>query len=509
MRSWIHSIRCPWWVASIVMVMVTAALPTAEGQTTRPAEPSAAAKRPNIVFILADDLGYTDVGCYGSKYYQTPNIDRLAAQGIRFTSGHTCGANCAPSRAALMSGQYGPRTGVYTVGSIDRFDWRSRPLRPVDNVTELPLEKITIAKALKDAGYATAMFGKWHLGNAAPYHPSYRGFDEAIVSAGVHFNFKTEPKVDYPPGTYLADFLTDKAVDFIRRHKDGPFFVYLPHFAVHAPHEAKPELIARFKGKPPVGGHHDPAYAAMIVSVDESVGRIVALLDELKLADNTLVIFSSDNGGVGGYEREGLTHAGTITDNAPLRGGKGMFYEGGIRVPYIFRWPGGVPAGKVCDQAINGVDLYPTLLELAGVKPPPNYTLDGESYLSLLTSGGKATLNRDTIYWHFPGYLGAGQDEWRTLPVGVVRSGDWKLMEFFEDGRLELYNLREDLSEKNNLAAKMPEKVKQLRANLHEWRKQVNARMPQTKTTSDENAKKPNKAKRAKKQRKQQKPEED
>ena len=214
-----------------------------------------AAKQPNIVFILADDLGYTDVACYGSKFYETPNIDHLAAQGMRFTDGYTCGPNCQPTRAALMSGQYMPRTGVYTVGSIDRFNWQSRPLRPVDNVIKLPLEKITIAQSLKKAGYATGMFGKWHLGNDGAHHPGKRGFDEAIESAGRHFDFKTDPPVEYPTGQYLADFLTGKAVDFIRRHQDGPFFLYLPHFGVHSPHQAKPELIARFKGKPAAGGH--------------------------------------------------------------------------------------------------------------------------------------------------------------------------------------------------------------------------------------------------------------
>ena len=329
---------------------------------------ASAATKPNIVFILADDLGYTDLACYGSKYYETPNIDKLAANGIRFTDGYSCGPNCQPTRAALMSGQYMPRTGVYTVGSIDRFNWQSRPLRPVDNVTALPLDKITVAQALKSAGYATGMFGKWHLGNDAKHHPGARGFDEAIESAGVHFDFNTDPKVDYPKGQYLADFLTDKAVDFIRRHKDGPFFLYLPHFAVHAPHQAKEELIAKFKDKKPVGGHHDPTYAAMIYSVDQSVGRIVALLDELKLTDNTLVIFSSDNGGVGGYAREGIKKAEGITDNAPLRGGKGMLYEGGVREPFIFRWPGHIPKGTECAEPINSVDLYPTLLEIAKAK---------------------------------------------------------------------------------------------------------------------------------------------
>ena len=441
---------------------------------------SAAAQRPNIVFILADDLGYTDMSCYGSKYYETPNIDRLAAKGIRFTSGYTCGPNCAPTRAALMSGQYGPRTGIYTVGSIERFDWRSRPLRPVDNVTQLPLNKTTIAQTLKNAGYATAMFGKWHLGENGAYHPSQRGFDEAIVSMGEHFNFVTHPPVEYPKGIYLADFLTDKAEDFIRRHKEGPFFLYLPHFAVHSPHEAKTNLIAKFKPKPPVGGHNNPTYAAMIASVDESVGRVVQLLEELKIAKQTLVIYSSDNGGVGGYVREGIKQAGDITDNAPLRGGKGMLYEGGIRVPYIFRWPGRIPEGTTCDEPINSVDLYPTLLEVAGVPAPPGYRLDGVSYLKLLTSGGQEALGREAIYWHFPGYLGAGVGHWRTTPAGAIRAGDWKLQEFFEDGRIELYNLRNDLSQTNNLAARMPDKANALHNQLVAWRESIKAPMPTT-----------------------------
>ena len=435
------------------------------------------ARPPNIVLILADDLGYTDVACYGSKYYETPNIDRLAAQGLRFTNGYTCGPNCQPTRAALLSGQYGPRTGIYTVGSIDRFDWKTRPLRPVDNVEQLPLDKITLAQSLKRAGYSTAMFGKWHLGNDAEHHPRQRGFDEAIVSQGKHFDFNTNPKVDYPAGTDLADFLTDKAEDFIRRHEAVPFFLYLPHFGVHSPHEAKPNLIEKFKSKPVVGGHRDPSYAAMIASVDESVGRVVRLLDELKLAENTLVIFSSDNGGVGGYEREGI-HGGSITDNAPLKGGKGMLYDGGIHVPYIFRWTGKIAPTSTSETPVISVDLYPTLLEVAGAKAPSGYTLDGQSYASLLAHGGPGSLARAPIYWHFPGYLGAAQGTWRTLPGGAVRAGDWKLIEFFEDGRQELYNLREDVGEKNNLAMSQPAKVKELHEKLTAWREQTGALMP-------------------------------
>jgi arylsulfatase A-like enzyme len=377
-----------------------------------------------------------------------------------------------------MSGQYAPRTGIYTVGGIDRFEWQGRPLRPVDNVTELPLDKTTVAQAIKAAGYATGMFGKWHLGNGKGYHPHDRGFDEAIVSMGQHFDFNTNPPTEYPKGQYLADFLTDKAVDFIRRHKDGPFFLYLPHFAVHSPHQAKPELIERFKAKPAVGGHHNPTYAAMIASVDESVGRIMVLLDELKLADNTVLIFSSDNGGVGGYFREGINkREGDITDNAPLRSGKGSLYEGGTRDPFIVRWPGKVQAGSTCDVPTIHVDVFPTFLEIAGAKAPSNQVLDGESIVGLFRDGS-AKLKRDAIYQHFPGYLGAGPGSWRTTPVGLIEVGDWKLMEFFEDGRLELYNLRDDIGEKTNLAQQMSEKTKELRAKMVAWRNEIKAPMP-------------------------------
>ena len=448
---------------------------------------------PNIVFILADDLGYTDLGCYGSKYYETPNIDRLAAEGVRFTDGYACSSNCQPTRAALMSGQYGPRTGVYTVGSIDRFDWRSRPLRPVDNSQQLSPEKITVAQALKNAGYATGMFGKWHLGNDAKNHPTKRGFDEAIVSAGVHFNFKTDPSVEVRPDVYLADFLTDRAVDFIDRHRDQPFFLYLPHFAVHSPHQAKKSLIKKFRDKPPVGGHHDPTYAAMIASIDESVGRVLTKLDELGLTENTVVIFSSDNGGVGSYDRAGLAKA-AVTDNAPLKGGKGMFYEGGIRVPYIYRWKGKTPSGSTDSTPINSVDLYPTLLALAGAQPPADYPLDGVNYAALITDE-ETSLDRVGIFWHFPGYLGAGPGKWRTKPVGVIRDGDWKLLEHFEDDRLELYNLKNDIGEARDLATEMPDVTTRLHDKLVAWRASVGAKMPTVHDGSGDNSDRPKRKK--------------
>lgn len=446
-----------------------------------------AATKPNIVFILADDLGYTDVAAFGSKYYETPNIDKLAAQGLKLTSHHHC-QNCQPTRAALMSGQYAPRTGVYTVGDIDRFDWRSRPLRPVDNVTSLPLEKVTIAQSLKKAGYATGMFGKWHLGLKDDYHPSRRGFDEAIESSGVHFKFKTDPQVDHPEGQYLADFLTDRAVSFIARHKESPFFLYLPHFGVHSPFQAKPELISRFKGKPGVGGHNNPVYAAMIASVDESVGRVMAALEEHGIANNTVLIFSSDNGGVGGYSREGI-QGGDVTDNAPLRSGKGSLYEGGTRVPFIVRWPGVTSAGASNDTPTTHVDIFPTFLEIASGLAPEGQPLDGESLVPLFRDPD-AQLKRDAIFQHFPGYLGSGNNTWRTTPVGTVISGSWKLMEFFEGPRFELYNLAEDIGESRNLASAMPEKVQELQAKMSSWRDKVGARMPTPNTPAEVSRKK-------------------
>lgn len=451
---------------------------------------ASAADKPNVVFILADDLGWTDLGVQGSKYYKTPNIDRLAAEGMRFTNGYTCGPNCQPTRAALMSGQYGPRTGVYTVGGIERFNWQSRPLRPVDNVSKLPTEIETLAESMKRVGYATGMFGKWHLGEDAEHHPSAQGFDEAIVSSGKHFDFNTSPKTDYPEGIYLADFLTQKAEGFLEQHKGGPFFLYLPHFGVHSPYQAKNDIIARFKDEQGAGGHDDPTYAAMIASVDESVGRVVAKLDELGIRENTLVIFSSDNGGVGGYESVGLVGKNGVTNNAPLKGGKGTLYEGGVRVPYIFNWPGRIEAGTVNERPVNSVDLYPTLLEVASAQMP-RQPLDGVSYLKTLF--GEELPQREPLFWHFPGYLGFANGQWRTTPCGSIRDGDWKLIEFLEDGHLELYNLANDIGETKNLADADPERARQLHAAMLAWRESVGAKMP---TKNDPKAAVPKKRQR-------------
>lgn len=467
---------------------------------------AAATTQPNIVIILADDLGYTDLGCQGSRYYETPHIDRLAREGLRLTNHHHC-PNCAPTRAALLSGQYGARTGVYTVGHIDRFNWRSRTLRPVDNVTKLPLDLDTFADQVSAAGYVTAMFGKWHLGMDGEHHPAKRGFAEAVEAAGRHFGFVSDPVVAHPKDQYLSDFLTDQAVAFIKRNQTKPFLLYLPHFGVHSPHQAKAELVAKFKAKPGVAGHRDPVYAAMIASIDESVGRVLSTLDELALTQKTVVMFLSDNGGVGGYDAPGgiirdadpASMSGAkpdedddggkivgITDNAPLRSGKGSLYEGGIRVPFIVRWPGTIPPGTVSDVVTAHIDLFPTVVELAGA-PLPRQVLDGVS-LAAVFRDPTATLERDALFEHFPGYLSLGKDRWRTTPVSVIRSGDWKLMEYLEDGRLELYNLREDVGEQKEVSTAFPDKTKDLHARLIAWRTRINAPMPTPNTPTPKDA---------------------
>lgn len=442
----------------------------------------AASLQPNMVYILADDLGWTDLSCMGSRFYETPHIDRLAAEGMRFTAYYNC-QNCAPTRAALMSGQYAPRTGIYTVGSGARGRDRDRGMVPAPNVTELPLNKITVAEALRQAGYRTGMFGKWHLGTQGDYHPSRRGFEEAIVANGRHFNFKPIPPVPVPDGAYLADWLTDHAVDFMERHREEPFFLYLPHFAVHSPLQAKQDGIERFQRRTAVDGHENSIYAAMIASVDESVGRVVACLERLGLSDRTVVIFSSDNGGVGGYRAPSFVGRKGTTDNWPLSEGKGSLHEGGIRVPFIVRWPGTIAPGSRCDEPAIHVDLYPTFLDLARAPHPADYVLDGVSLVPLLRPDGKWGRAERPIYWHFPGYLEAYIKEttWRTTPVSVVRSGHFKLLHFYEDDHVELYDLQADIGERVNLATTMPDKTEELTRTLAAWIEATEAPMARPK----------------------------
>jgi len=434
---------------------------------------AAAARKPNIVFILADDLGWADIGCMGSRFYKTPNIDRLASQGLKFHNFHQS-QNCAPTRACLMSGQYAPRTGIYTVDTLARGNAKDRRMIPPENITNLPLDRRTIADQLKAAGYVTGMFGKWHLGNAGEYHPAERGFEEALVVEGSHFNIRTVPATEIAPDIYDGDWITDRAVEFMEKHRQNPFFLYVPHRLVHTPLQAKPGATEKLEKLPPVGDQKNPVYAAMVESVDQSVGRIMARLDELELATNTVLIFSSDNGGIGSYGEPG---AQSITDNSPLRGGKGQLYEGGLRVPMIIRWPSVVRPGTTTGALSAHVDLYPTFLEIGDARPP-SQPLDGVSLVPVLRDPD-VKLGRAAIYSHFPGYLeGYGKPIWRTTPAGMIIEGDWKLLEFYEDERFELYNLREDLSEKQNLAAKNPGKVRELNRKFVAWRNEIGGVMP-------------------------------
>lgn len=429
------------------------------------------ARRPNIVFILIDDLGWRDVGFMGSKFYETPQIDRLAAAGMIFTNAYTNGPNCSPTRASLMSGQYTPRHGVYAVGN-PVGNARTR-LIPTPNTSKLRPDIVTVAESLKQAGYTTAHIGKWDLGTGPEHSPTAQGFDLNVAGNTLrkqksHFSpYQNKDIQDGPAGEYLTDRLTGEALKFIEGKKDQPFFLYLAHYAVHTPLEAKAPVIEKYQKKAAGDGQTNATYAAMIESVDESVGRVMKKLDELRLAEQTVVIFYSDNGGT------------AATATGPLRGAKTMLYEGGIRVPLAVRWPGRVKPGARSDAPVIGVDFYPTLLEIAGAPRPARQPLDGESLLPLLTGGG--TLRRAAIYWHFPAYIEVDANRgilWRTTPTGAIRQGDDKLIEFFEDGRLELYNLKADPYEKNNLAATQPEKAQRLRRALDEWRKSVGAPFP-------------------------------
>jgi len=424
-----------------------------------------------------DDLGWTDVGYMGSDYYETPHIDRLAGEGMIFTQAYANAANCAPTRACLLSGQYSPRHGVYTVARPDRGKSEDRRVIPVVNSRKISLDKITVAEAISSEGYVSAAIGKWHVGHSPEEQGFTIGIDRDEMGYKGHFN---------EAGEYLTDRLTDEAIQFITRNKNRPFFLYLAHHAVHTPIQAKKPAIEKYQNKEAVGCHQHATYAAMIESMDESVGRIEHTLKELGLSENTLLIFFSDNGG-----------HGTFTCQEPLRGGKGMFYEGGIRVPMFVHWPGKVEAGTICDEPVISTDFYPTFVELAGTKPPGNYPLDGRSLVSLMEGGEE--LEREAIFWHFPAYLEsykglreASRDSiFRTRPVSVIRKGDWKLLHFHEEWILdggetymatnhsvELYNLAKDPGEERDLANTETLKRDELLNDLLVWQQSIHAPLP-------------------------------
>ncbi len=486
--------------------------------------------RPNIIFILIDDMGWTDVCCYGSSFYETPNLDRLAREGMRFTDAYAACPVCSPTRASLMTGRYPARVGVtnYIAGQ-ERGRVVSAPF-----LHHLPLSETSVATALREGGYATWHVGKWHLGGP-DFWPQHHGFDANIGGWDTgyprsYFSPYHNPMLpDGPEGEYLIDRLTDEAITLIREHVSGnqrqhspqstqraqreegsgsslsapsagnpppaepqPFFLNLWHYAVHTPIQSKPELVEKYKRKAAAlgldrrealeEGEHfpcehkkhmrvvrrrfqsDPAYAAMVQTLDENVGRLMATLEELGLAENTILFFTSDNGGLS-------TAEGSPTCNAPLSEGKGWMYEGGTREPMLVKWPGVTRPDSLCSVPITSPDLFPTLLEMADLPLRPDLHCDGVSFAPLLR-GGEA-LDREAIFWHYPHYGNQGG-----TPGCSVRCGDWKLIEFFEDSSVELYNLREDVSETTNLAAHHPDIVQRLRDLLHQWQQDVAAKLP-------------------------------
>jgi len=453
-------------------------------------------QQPNFLFILIDDLGWRDLSCYGSTFYETPGLDRLAAEGMTFTDAYAACPVCSPTRASLLTGRYPARVGVTNyIGGHSTGRLIDAPY-----IRQLPLEEYNLARALKAGGYVTWHVGKWHLGEA-PFYPQHQGFDVNI--GGCHYGhpykgyfapWQIEHLPEGPDGEYLTDRITDEAIRLIRNH-DGskPFFLNLWHYAVHTPIQAKPEDIERFSRKAEamgldkqqalVEGEHfptdqkrhlrvmrriiqsDPGYAAMVWNLDWNIGRVLDALRETAQLDNTVVIFTSDNGGL-------ATAEGSPTSNRPLAEGKGWMYDGGTREPLIVRYPRLIQGGSTCSVPVTSPDFYPTFLELAGLDPIPEQHCDGESFVPLLRGGSQ--LRRDAIFWHYPHYGNQGG-----TPACAIRAGDWKLIEFFEDGRAELYNLREDISESRNVAQDHPEKTNELKARLAQWRKEVQAKIPQ------------------------------
>ena len=418
---------------------------------------------PNVIVVLVDDMGWKDLSCQGSDFFETPHVDRLAASGMRFTQGYSACTVCSPTRAALLTGQYPARLHI-----TDWIAGHERPwakLRIPAWTKQLPLEAVTVAERLKAAGYATASIGKWHLGGSA-FAPEHQGFDVNLGGTDKgqppsYFAPYTIPTLpDGPPGEYLTDREGAEAVAFIEAHRDRPFFLSLPHHAVHTPIQAKPEVAATYAAKRPGTPVKLAAYAAMVASVDDALGRILDALDRLGLRDRTAIVFTSDNGG-----------QASITDMRPLRAGKGSAYEGGVRVPFIVSWPAVTTPGTTSDVPVITPDIPATILDLTGVGPAAGQPLDGQSLASVLRGDG--VFDRDAIYWHYPHYHPGG-----ATPYSAIRSGPWRLVHFYEDDRNELYDLAADPGETTDLAARQPEKAAVLRRRLDAWLADVGAQLP-------------------------------
>lgn len=443
--------------------------------------------QPNIIIINVDDLGWTDLSCYGSRYYETPHIDRLAFQGMKYSNAYAACAVCSPTRAALMTGRYPARIGITdwihhldleahtAIGSrknpTQYVGSKARQLLCPPNPYWMELDEVTIAESLKLIGYTSCHIGKWHLG---PYDwfPDKQGFDYNIGGCEIgqpptyfdpyYQNARRSSIATLPPrkqGEYLTDRETDEAVRFIRNHKDRPFFLNMCHYAVHTPLQAPDEITAKYENKPKTN-QTNAVYAAMIESVDNALGKITGVLKELDLLNNTLIIFTSDNGGLKDY----------ATDNAPLRSGKGYPYEGGIRVPLIISWPGIVKPGTHSDFPVSSVDIFPTITEAVGAQLPAGKTIDGTSLIPILKQTGIP--KRDALFWHFPHYRGS------VVPYSIIRKKHWKLIKRYEGKTFELFNLKDDLSETKDLAPQRPDKVRELDRELIQWLGRTQAKLP-------------------------------
>ena len=434
-----------------------------------------AKKRPNFVFFLVDDLGWGDLGCYGSKFHETPHLDKLAAEGMKFTNAYSACTVCSPSRAAIITGRYPGR--LHLTDWITGHGRRNPKLLIPKWKTKMDHELITLPEALKEAGYRTQFTGKWHLmpigkPDFKEHYPDSHGFDINVAGRewgqpkgrGKYFSPFGMPNLDDgKAGDFLTDRLTDEAVKFVRESKDEPFLLYFSYYTVHGPIMSKPALLEKYKKKAASFDKQSnervhAAYAGMIESLDDSVGRVLAALEETGVADDTVVIFTADNGGTSEQSSGGL------------RGAKALSYEGGTREPALVKWPGKVKPGSVCDVPAIGMDFYPTMLEMAGLPARPKEHLDGISLVPWLIEAARSP-TRESLYWHYPHYH-------KTKPYGAIRKGDWKLIEFFEEGKLELYDLKNDPSESNDLADSNPKKREELLADLRNWRKSVDAQMP-------------------------------
>ncbi|MFV0507568.1 MAG: sulfatase [Bacteroidales bacterium] len=427
------------------------------------------AERPNVIIVNIDDMGWRDVGFMGSEYYETPNIDKLASQGLVFSDAYASAANCAPSRACMMSGQWTPRHGIYTVESSERGRSADRKLVPIPNTITIPEDNYLLPQALRDAGYITCHAGKWHLND----NPLDKGFD--INIGGNHSGnpgsyyppYKNIPELKAPTRDYsLTELIMDRTLDFLSDIKQ-PFFLYYAPYAVHTPIQPVKDLLPKYANKKAWNGQDNAKYATMVENVDRQIGRMISKLEETGKMENTLILFTSDNGGVF-----------KITKQYPLRAGKGSYYEGGTRVPMFAFWKDKIKKGK-SEVPVSNIDFYPTILEATGTKKPEYKHLDG---LSLLPIANGITPNRN-LYWHFPIYLEGGNKEtqdpiFRTRPGSSIRSGNWKLIQYFENNDVELYNLKDDPSEKNNMATTAPEKTEELLKMLNKWRKETKAPIP-------------------------------